>query len=670
MKTKSTLRRSILLAAGSSLLAFSSAQAQTWDGSTDGNWNVADNWSTGVAPVAGANVTFDGTGINLATSFNATSFSLNSLTFASGQTSAVTINTTTANPVTFTGTGTKLSVQAGNHVFTGTGTGASGTNRDWVYENATHRTFTHDIATGASFEIAGRIGGNNSGAIFQKTGGGTLILSGVNSGSGSWNFSGSTGFAINGGILRLSNNAAAGNSANKYSVASGAALELAANYAVGQLTINGTGISSTGAIRSISGTRTISGGGDLILNSASSIGVDAGTLSVSKLISGSGSLTKVGAGGLTLTAANTYTGASTVSAGTLRLGANDVIPDASNVSIGAATLDADTRTDTAGTLDVTGAATINLGVGAALAFADSKLVDWTGGTLNITGTLGATSLRFGDSADDLTSGPGGQLEKISVNGSGLGTYVLDSDGYLVPGGGGPGPVDSFTISAISSPQTVGTPITGITITAKDASNVTATSFTGIVTFGGTAGITGTSANFTAGVLTGVSVTPTVAGSNLTFTVDDGAGHTGSTTIATIQTPYEIWAGSGVAFDHDSNGDGVDNGMAWILGATDPSDNAVEMLPKASAHAVHLRLTFRCLKSTKRGGMVLKIQTSSDMGVTDPWVTNEVVVPDGDATVNGVVFDTTDDGDYINVIADIPATGTELFGRLKAEMVTP
>ena len=81
-------------------------------------------------------------------------------------------------------------------------------------------------------------------------------------------------------------------------------------------------------------------------------------------------------------------------------------------------------------------------------------------------------------------------------------------------------MDHFAISAISSPQTAGTPITGITITAQDAANNTAASFTGTVTFGGTAGCSGTSANFVNGVLSGVSVTAPVAGTDLTLTVDE------------------------------------------------------------------------------------------------------------------------------------------------------
>jgi len=62
---------------------------------------------------------------------------------------------------------------------------------------------------------------------------------------------------------------------------------------------------------------------------------------------------------------------------------------------------------------------------------------------------------------------------------------------------------------------------------------------------------------------------------------------------------------------------------------------------------------------------LKVQSSANLGVTDPWTSHEAAVPDEDGTSTGVVFDTTDDGDYINVIADIPAAGTQLFGRLSA-----
>jgi hypothetical protein len=138
---------------------------------------------------------------------------------------------------------------------------------------------------------------------------------------------------------------------------------------------------------------------------------------------------------------------------------------------------------------------------------------------------------------------------------------------------------------------------------------------------------------------------------------------------TANTPYGTWSG-GAAFGGDANHDGVDNGMAWLLGAADPSENVSGKLPKASRNGASLRLEFRCLKSTERDGAILKVQSSSDLGQTDPWTNHEAAVPDADATVNGVVFDTTDDGDYIHVIADIPVSGSGRFARLSAVVTAP
>jgi len=139
------------------------------------------------------------------------------------------------------------------------------------------------------------------------------------------------------------------------------------------------------------------------------------------------SLIKSGTGAWKLSSANTYSGTTSITAGTLILGLSHVLPDTTSVSIGAATLDADTRTDTAGTLDVTGAATLRLGSGAALRFADSSAIDWTGGTLAITGTfVSGSSLRFGASASALNTD---QLALISKPGGGA--VALDSNGYLI-----------------------------------------------------------------------------------------------------------------------------------------------------------------------------------------------------------------------------------------------
>jgi hypothetical protein len=149
------------------------------------------------------------------------------------------------------------------------------------------------------------------------------------------------------------------------------------------------------------------------------------------------------------------------------------------------------------------------------------------GTAGITGTSAA-----------FTSG---QLAGVSVTPTIAGTNMT----FMVTGSGrtgtstftvNPAALDHFAISSISSPQNAGTPITGITLTAQDLYNNTYTGFTSAVTYSGTAGITGTSAAFTSGQLTGVSVTPTLTGSNRTFVVT-GSGKTGTSTFDVSVTMY-------------------------------------------------------------------------------------------------------------------------------------
>lgn len=143
------------------------------------------------------------------------------------------------------------------------------------------------------------------------------------------------------------------------------------------------------------------------------------------ILKGNLSLTKTGTAAQTIAGANTYTGNTTISGGTFTLGANNVLPDTTNISIAAATLDANTRTDTAGILNVTAAAIINLDSGAALAFANSSTVNWAG-TLNITGTfVSGSSLRFGTTSTGLTTT---QLSKISA--TGFTDFALDASGFL------------------------------------------------------------------------------------------------------------------------------------------------------------------------------------------------------------------------------------------------
>jgi autotransporter-associated beta strand protein len=166
-----------------------------------------------------------------------------------------------------------------------------------------------------------------------KAGKGTLVLGGNNSTVGI--------MYVGAGVLRVTNSAGLGNTANGTNVQGGAALELANNITIGAetLSLNGAGISNGGALRNLSGANswagaiTIGASGARINSDAGSLTLTggiattiiqdvtfggAGNTTVSTAaISGSGSVIKDGAGTLTLSAANTYSGATFVEGGTM-----------------------------------------------------------------------------------------------------------------------------------------------------------------------------------------------------------------------------------------------------------------------------------------------------------------------------------------------------------------
>jgi fibronectin-binding autotransporter adhesin len=222
--------------------------------------------------------------------------------------------------------------------------------------NATAATLTVGNSANLSGTFAGVIqNGSGGGAIaLLKTGTGKLTLTNANT------FTGATNVDV--GVLNIQNAAALGATAGSTTVASGAALEIQGGITVGAeaLTLNGTGISSGGALRNVSGNNTY--GGLLSLAGAASINSDAGLLLLSNTgtITGntfgltvggagnttihsiigttSGTLTKENGGTLTLTGTNTYTGGTNVNGGVLALGSSGALGTSGTISFGGGTL--------------------------------------------------------------------------------------------------------------------------------------------------------------------------------------------------------------------------------------------------------------------------------------------------------------------------------------------
>ncbi|MEI6070989.1 MAG: autotransporter-associated beta strand repeat-containing protein [Verrucomicrobiae bacterium] len=196
-------------------------------------------------------------------------------------------------------------------------------------------------ASGSTFTVADPLAdstGSGGGALgVTKLGTNTLVLTAANT------YNGPT--TISAGALTIQNATALGSSSGAVSVTSGAALQIQNGITVGTkpLTLNGTGISSGGALRNISGTNVWQS--TVTLGSAARINSDLGLLTFNTaansingtntnltlggagngtiagtITTGNGTLTKDGAGTWTLSAANTYSGNTLVSAGVLALG--------------------------------------------------------------------------------------------------------------------------------------------------------------------------------------------------------------------------------------------------------------------------------------------------------------------------------------------------------------
>ncbi|MCX6878881.1 MAG: autotransporter-associated beta strand repeat-containing protein [Verrucomicrobia bacterium] len=314
----------------------------------------------------------------------------NVLVGSSSTNGAGTVTLSSASGQNYTGTttvtgGATLSIGGDNRLGTGTGVGNIVLNGGALSASASFTlaigrgiavgpasgsgSGTLDVAGSQTLTYSGIIANNGGGTGgLTKTGSGTLTLTGANT------YSGTTG--ISGGVLNFAN---LGNLGIGNAIAfNGGTLQ----YAVGNTAdITARTVTTTYVSNSATGATIDTNGNDVTF--------------VASAITGTGSFTKSGAGTLTLNVANTYTGATAITAGTVKLGQVNALPLTTLTLNGGATA--------AGTLDVNG-------------------LDVT--VSNLTGTAGSVNGRIINSA----SGSANTLTVNSTGGSTFAGIIADNNG--------------------------------------------------------------------------------------------------------------------------------------------------------------------------------------------------------------------------------------------------
>ncbi|MCJ2069870.1 autotransporter domain-containing protein [Methylobacterium sp. J-030] len=416
--------------------------------------------------------------------------------------------------------------------------------------NAGGGTFAPGAVT--TLTASGTVGGAGG---LMLAGPGTLALVGANT------YSGAT--TITAGVLNIRSStalgAADGTAATGTTVASGAALELQGGIAVGNeaLSLAGTGVSGFGALRSISGDNSYAG--SVTLTDDSRINADAGLLTVSGSITGTGSspfdtwrltlggagdgamsgtigrgiagLSKDGAGTWTLTGANTVAADTTVRGGRLRITGGGTMSDAFGTvdAAGGSTADVTVMgtnsrwTNTNGVkVGASGRGALTIAHGGAASGGSGTIGADRGsvGTVTVTGAKSAWTHSF-----NLYVGQGG-TGTMTVADRGA---VSNTIGYI---GNGAGSSGSVTVTGADSRWTssigliVGSSGTG-TLTVAEGATVAVTG--GALTLAQQHGSTGTLA---IGAPPGQAAVPagTISAAQVTFGAGSGTlvfNHTGN-----------------------------------------------------------------------------------------------------------------------------------------------
>lgn len=216
----------------------------------------------------------------------------------------------------------------------------------------------------------------------------------------------------------------------------------------------GAALGCTGTSADFTGGTLLVSGSDLDFDTAVALGSAGGTVdtngnnaTISSVVSGSGGITKTGSGTLKLSGANTYTGATAVSAGVLQAGSTSAFGSNSAVSVSSgATLDLAGFSNTLGSLSGAGTVTSSAAGGVTLTTGgDNSSTTFSGTISDGSGTLALTKTGSGtmtlSGTNTYTGGTSILSGILSVNGS-IGDVTING-GRL----GGNGTVGNVTVNS-------------------------------------------------------------------------------------------------------------------------------------------------------------------------------------------------------------------------------
>ncbi len=530
--------------------------------------------------------------------------------------------------------------------------------------------------TAGNFTVGGNITDGASNFTLTKAGAGTLILSGAN------DYNGAT--TVSAGVLNIRNGSALGNTSSSTTVANNAALEIQGNITVAEdVVISGTGVSSGGVLRNVSGNNTWTGNVNLATNSQ--ISSDSGQLSINGTVGRSGAtsrvLTLAGAGdivvngsisgnitnlivnttgNLTLVGDNAYTGTTALNSGTVNVNSATAFSsgtvtiagsDLDNTSGAAVTLTNDNTFKWNADFTFIGTNDLNLGAGG-VSLNANRTVTVNAGNLTDGGVIsGAFSLNKDGAGTMVLSGAstytgnttltGGTLSVSSLANGGSnsnigksnanGTSLVFDGGTLQYTGAGSTTNRDFTVTA-----------NGGTLDASGTGNLNFNNTTASVLFtgNGTRTLTLTGIN-TGNNSLGLLIGDKSAG-NATSLVKTGAGQwqltatntfTGSATVN--QGTLKLNGSAGAALNNVASVNLT--GGTLLLGAANQINDAATMtLAGGTFNTAGLNETLSTLTLT----------TSSTIDLGDATTANASVVHFGDSS--GQTW-TSNGGDFLAVL---------------------